>query len=229
MKLNEPEILGIEQLNRKLRALVGCESSGKIREALKARGWDAVSCDLLPTELPGKHHQGDIFDVLYDGWDLLIAHPPCTYLSFAGTKYWNTPGRAEKRLAALSFFNQLFNAPIGSICLENPLGCVDLVIKKHDQIINPYYFGDPHLKRTCLWLKNLPPLEYTLQDDLFSSATATPRPEPIYIDRSGKKRNFVDATGGYHGEGNSFKKRSVTFDGIAQAMADQWTKYFNAA
>lgn len=205
-----------------MRVLIACEHTGRIRDAFTALGHDATSCDLLPAETPGKHYQGDVMDILNDGFDLMIAHPPCTFISYAATKYWDTPGRAGKRLKALNFFLALWEAPIEKICIENPLGCADAVITKHTQIIHPYFFGDNDLKRTCLWLKNLPLLQYKLKDDLFGERTATDRPEPIYIDKKGKKRYFTDSVGGYHGEGNSFKKRSVTFPSIAAAMAAQW-------
>ena len=212
-----------------MKILVACEYSGIVRDAFAALGHEAWSCDLLPTEKPGPHLQGDIRLFLgecqannYKQWDLMIAHPPCTYLSYAANGYWNMPGRAAKRLDALDFFLTLWNAPIDKICLENPLGCADAIIEKHTQIINPYYFGEPHLKRTCLWLKNLPKLIHRKDNDLFGIATHVGKPEPIYTDKSGKKRYFTDAANGAHGEGNSFKKRSKTFESIAAAMADQW-------
>jgi hypothetical protein len=212
-------------MKRRLKILVACEYSGTVREAFSQLGHDAMSCDLLPTEKQGKHYVGNVLDILKEGWDLMIGHPPCTYLSYAAKKYWNTPGRAHKRLEALSFFLTLWEAPIPFICLENPLGCADAVIEKHTQIIEPYYFGDPHKKRTCIWLKNLPKLRYTHSQTLFEKASAAEKPQPIYTDKSGKKRYFTDATGGYHGEGASFKKRSVTFPGIAAAMAAQWSDF----
>lgn len=205
-----------------MRVLVACEYSGTVRDVFIKKGHDAMSCDLLPTETPGPHYQGDVFDIINDGWDIMIGFPPCIYVSYAATKYWYTPGRARKRLAALTFFLDLWEAPIELICLENHLGCIDAVIEKHTQRIEPYYFGDRELKRTCLWLKGLPKLVHQKQDDLFGLATHTARPEPIYIDKSGKKRYITDATGGYHGDGNSFKKRSKTFPSIAEAMAEQW-------
>lgn len=204
-----------------MRVLVGCESSGAVREAFRAFGHDAWSCDLLPSEIPGNHIQDSVLNVLSDGWDLMIAHPPCTYLSYAATRYWNQPGRARKRLEALDFFLQLWESPVEKICLENPLGCVDAVIRKHDQIIHPYFFGDSNLKRTCLWLKNLPLLRFAMQDNMFETATATARPEPVYTDKSGRKRYFTDAISGYTADG--WKKRSKTFPVIALAMAQQWT------
>lgn len=199
-----------------LRILVACEFTGLVRDAFTKIGHDVTSCDLLPSETPGKHYQGNVFDIINDGWDLMIAHPPCTYISYAATRYWNQPGRAEKRIKALDFFLKLWEAPIEHICLENPIGVADAVIKKHDQIIHPYYFGDEYLKRTCLWLKNLPKLQYTMNDGLFGQRTATDYPEPMYVDKNGKKRHFTEENHGGH-------ERSRSFPGIANAMAEQWT------
>lgn len=205
-----------------MKVLIACEYSGIVRDAFLAKGHDAISCDLLSTESPGPHYQGNVFDIIGGGYDLMIAHPPCTYISYAATAYWNQPGRAKLRLEALMFFNELLQCGIHKICIENPQGCADAVIRKADQVINPYYFGEPHLKRTHLWLKNLPPLQYKLHDDLFGERTSTDKPKPIYTDKKGKKRYFTDSIGGFHGSGNSFKKRSAFWPSIAAAMADQW-------
>jgi site-specific DNA-cytosine methylase len=200
--------------------LIACEFSGITRNAFASLGHNAVSCDFLPSELPGNHYQGDVLDVINEGWDLMIAHPPCTYLSYAGNAYFNLPGRSQMRIDALQFFNKLLNAPIKFICVENPQGIIDKVIRKHDQIIHPYYFGEKHLKRTCLWLKNLPLLYYTLQPNLFSEPTACDKPNPIYIDKSGKKRYYVDSI---KGGSNGIQLRNKSFQSIAAAMAAQWS------
>lgn len=212
-----------------MKVLVACEESQTVCKAFRELGHEAYSCDLQPCsgEHPEWHIQGDVLHIINDGWDLMVGHPPCTYLSYAGTHVWNAPGRLQKRLKALDFFAALWSAPIDKIALENPKGCASPVIAKYSQEIQPYYFGDSHLKTTWLWLKNLPPLEYTLQDNLFCNATSIGKPEPIYIEESGKKRYFADATGGYRGEGNSTLKRSKTFPGIAKAMAEQWGKNIN--
>ncbi len=136
-----------------MRVLVACEYSGRVRDAFIAKGHDAMSCDLLPTDSLGPHYQGDVFDIINDGWDLMIAHPPCTYLSYAATRHWNKPGRAELREEALKFFLDLYTSNIPKICIENPVGYVNTVWRKPDQIIHPYYFGDPVQKRTCLGLR----------------------------------------------------------------------------
>lgn len=199
-----------------MRVLVACEESGTVREAFAAKGHDAWSCDMQETRIPGNHIQGDVLAILNDGWDLMIGHPPCTYLSNVGNRHWDNPGRARKRLEALDFFLQLWEAPIHKICLENPMGCIDRIITKHHQVIQPYYFGDSALKTTCLWLKNLPPLQYQLQDSLFGTRTASDYPEPLYtLKTSGKKIHWTEAVKGS-------KTRSKTFQGIADAMADQW-------
>lgn len=199
-----------------MRVLVGCEYSGTVRDAFAARGHDAWSCDLLPTESPGNHIQGDLLQVIEQGWDLFIGHPPCTYLSYAGTRHWNNPGRCLKRLEALDFFRQLWEAPIEKICLENPKGCASPTIAKYTQEIQPYYFGDSDIKTTWLWLKNLQPLQHFSVDTLFATATHTARPEPYSIEASGKKRYFAE------GATRSPHVRAKTFPGIAEAMATQW-------
>lgn len=201
-----------------MKVLVACEYSGTVRDAFIARGHDAMSCDLLPTDKPGPHYQGDVFDIINDGWDLMIAHPPCTYLTYAAIRHWNAPGRAELREVALKFFLDLYVADIPKIAVENPVGYVNTIWRKPDQIIHPYYFGDPFQKRTCLWLKNLPPLDY--------SKTKLPKPEPVYIckgeKRKGKAINWVEGIGGSSKDNPRWKIRSTTFQGIADAMAEQW-------
>lgn len=204
-----------------MKVLIACEFSGIVRDAFTAKGHDAWSCDILPTERPGNHYQGDVREMLSDGWDLMIGHPPCTYLSFAGNRHWEQPGRARKRLEALDFFLNLWEAPIEKICLENPLGIASSVINKNHQIIEPFYFGDDARKRTCLWLKNLPPLKYSLKSNLFETATAVPPPAPHHISISGKAIHFTEAIIGFGSD--SGKSRSKTFQGIANTMAAQWS------
>ncbi|MCK9371259.1 DNA cytosine methyltransferase [Candidatus Dojkabacteria bacterium] len=124
-----------------MKVLVACEFSGIVRDAFIARDFDAMSCDLLPTEKPGPHYQGDVMDIINDGWDLMIAHPPCTYLSYSANHVWNAPGRQEKREAARDFFFTLLNANIGKVCVENPVGWINTIGPKPTQIIHPYYYG----------------------------------------------------------------------------------------
>lgn len=206
-----------------MRVLVACEFSGIVRDAFARRGHDAWSCDLLPTEKPGNHIQGDVLEILNDGWDLMIGHPPCTYISYVGTRHWNAPGRLEKRLDALRFFGLLWEAPIEKICIENPRGCASPVIAKYSQQIHPYYFGDPVSKATWLWLKNLPPLVHNETNTLFDTQTHTSKPEPIYICQGpksyGKKITWVEAMRGVSDRSHA---RSRFFPGVADAMADQW-------
>lgn len=188
-----------------MRILIACEFSGIVREAFTKLGHDVTSCDLLPSELPGKHYQGDVKDILNDGWDMMIAHPPCTYLSVAGL-HWNNKvvGRSELTKEGFAFFMTLVNAPIEKIAIENPVGYVNTHYRKADQIINPFQFGHPERKRTCLWLKNLPLLK----------PTNIVEPEkPAFIDRSGKARYFVDKQ---PPSKDRWKIRSKTFQGIAE-------------
>ena len=159
-----------------MRVLVACEFSGIVRDAFAARGHHAWSCDLLPTEKPGRHIRGNVVGILKDNWDLMIAHPPCTYLSYAGIAHWNKPGRCKKRLAALEFFRKLWCAPINKICIENPKGCASPTIAKYTQVIQPYYFGDREQKTTLLWLKNLPLLIHNAEDTMFEKRTHTDKP-----------------------------------------------------
>lgn len=198
-----------------MKVLIACEYSGIVRDAFIAKGHDAVSCDLLPTEKPGPHIQGDVLDVLGDGWDMMVGHPPCTYLSYIGTRHWNNPGRATKREKAMKFFMSLINAPIDKICIENPVGLPNTEYCKPDQIIHPYYFGESYQKRTCLWLKNLPKLKY--------ENTIIEKPPPLYYCKGkrseGKAINWVE---GISGVENRSKARSKTFVSIARAMAEQW-------
>ena len=215
------------------RVLIGCEYSGRVRKAFADLGFDAWSCDELPTEIPGQHYQCDIFEVVNQPWDLFIGFPPCTYLSSAGLHYCNIEkygqkaiDRIKKRNKAIEFFLDLYSLPIKHICLENPLGHISSNILKLTQIIHPYYFGEREMKRTALWLKNLPPLQYKLQNDLFGVVTATPKPEPNQIQirkATGqiKKRYFTDCL-----TNNKFKtghQKSKIFQSIANEMALQWS------
>lgn len=194
------------------RVLIGCEFSGVVRDAFIAAGHNAWSCDLLPTERPGPHIQRDVLEVLDNpwGWDLMIAHPPCTHLCTRGAWHSRKRGKPEEIEEAFDFFMALYNAPIPAVCIENPIGIVSSRFRRPNQIVNPFDFGERQRKPTCLWLRGLPPLFYT---------GMVPHPEPISIDRTtGKKRYFTDCT---TGSKRAFK-RAVTFIGIARAMADQW-------
>jgi hypothetical protein len=195
-----------------MKILIACEYSGRVRDAFIRAGHDAMSCDLLPTDVPGPHYQGDVTDVLHDGWDLMIAHPPCTYLSVSGM-HWTTRGLRDPQLTedALAFVRLLLDAPIERIALENPISVISSRIRKPDQIITPYMFGHDASKKTCLWLKNLPAL------------TPTVMVEPRIVD--GKKRWGNQTDSGQNKlppSEDRWKIRSETYQGIADAMADQW-------
>jgi hypothetical protein len=195
-----------------MKILIACEYSGRVRDAFIARGHDAMSCDILPTDVPGPHYQGDVRDILNDGWDMMIAHPPCTYLSVSGM-HWTTRGLRDPQLTedALEFVRLLLDAPIPRIALENPISVISSRIRKPDQIITPYQFGHDASKKTCLWLKNLPLL------------TPTQIIEPRIVD--GKKRWGNQTDSGQNKLGPSddrWKIRSETYAGIANAMAEQW-------
>lgn len=195
-----------------MKVLVACEYSGTVRDAFRARGHDAMSCDLLPTDVPGPHYQGDVRDVLEDGWDLMIAHPPCTYLSVSGM-HWTRRGLRDPQLTedALAFVRLLMAAPIPRIAIENPVGMISTWIRKPEQIIQPWQFGHDASKKTCLWLKGLPPL------------TPTQIVEPRIVD--GRKRWGNQTNSGQNRLSPSpdrWKIRSATYAGIAAAMADQW-------
>jgi len=200
-----------------MKVLIACEFSGIVRDAFIAKGHDAISCDLLPTESHGPHYQGDVFDIINDGFDLMIAHPPCTYLSTVGNRHLKNPGRIEKRDAAAVFFMTLYNAKIGKKCIENPVGYMSSLFRKPDQIIQPYQFGHNIQKRTCFWLSGLP---FLVPTDIL------PKPEPNYLCQGkksfGKKIHFVEAAPG--GGLERQKYRSRFFQGIAEAMAEQWGK-----
>jgi site-specific DNA-cytosine methylase len=195
-----------------MKILIACEYSGRVRDAFLARGHDAISCDILPTDAPGPHYQGDVRDIFNDGWDLMIAHPPCTYLSVSGM-HWTTRGLRDPKLTedALDFVRLLMAAPIERIAIENPISVISSRIRKPDQIITPYQFGHDASKKTCLWLKNLPPL------------TLTQMIEPRIV--NGKKRWGNQTDSGQNKltpSADRWKIRSETYKGIANAMASQW-------
>lgn len=144
-----------------MKILVACEFSGVVRDAFAARGHDAWSCDLLPTERPGQHIQGDVLDILGDGWDMMIAHPPCTHLAVSGARYFAEKRADGRQQAAVDFFMRLVNAPIERVAVENPVCIMSTLYRKPDQIIQPYQFGHPESKKTCLWLRGLPMLTPT--------------------------------------------------------------------
>lgn len=195
-----------------MKILIACEFSGTVRDAFSANGHDALSCDLLPSDLPGAHYQGNVFDIINDGFDLMIAHPPCTYLCCSGLfRNRTSPERAQKTILALEFVKKLLSADIKKICLENPVGRINTAIRKPDQYVQPYNFGENASKKTGLWLKNLPRL------------TATQYCEPRMVNNQPRWSNQTDSgQNRLPPSQDRWKLRSKTYQGIAEAMAAQW-------
>jgi site-specific DNA-cytosine methylase len=242
LKLNfpdssKPPICAYAVLNTgvPLRVLVACEYSGTVRDAFTSLGFDAWSCDILPTEAPGKHLKCDVREVLNEGWDIMIAHPPCTYLSSSGL-HWNkrTPGRQDKTEEALAFVELLLKAPIKHIAIENPIGAISSRIRKPEQIIQPYEFGHPESKATCLWLKNLPLLKPTkfaewtqyrckcgnvFKAELGKYGCCEDAAKILWNNQTKSGQNKLPPSK------DRWKIRSKTYSGIAQAMAQQWSQY----
>lgn len=185
-----------------MRVLVGCEYSGRVRDAFIACGHDAVSCDLLPTEVPGPHIQGDLLSVIGDGWDLAVFHPPCTHLAVSGARHFPAKRASGVQQEALKFVRALLAAPIPRIALENPVSIISTCIRPPDQVIQPWQFGTGETKATALWLKGLPPL---LPTKIVSGRHARVHLMPPGPDR--------------------WKERSRTDLGVAAAMANQWGNY----
>lgn len=182
-----------------MRVLIACEYSGKVRDAFIALGHEAMSCDLLPTDAPGPHYQGDVFDVIDYPWDLMIAHPPCTDLSVSGARHFEAKRLDGRQQASVSFFMRLAKADIPMIAIENPVCIMSSLWRKPDQIIQPWQFGHGETKATCLWLKGLPPL----------------KPTNVVEGRADRIHKLPPTA-------DRWKIRSETYQGIADAMAEQW-------
>jgi site-specific DNA-cytosine methylase len=180
-----------------MKVLIACEYSGVVRDAFIAQGHEAVSCDLLPSDAPGPHYQGPVEEILNDGWDMMVAHPPCTHLAVSGARWFKD--KKEQQKDALNFVRLLLDAPIDRIALENPVSIISSHIRKPDQIIQPWQYGHGETKKTCLWLKNLPKL---LPTEIVEGREARIHKMPPSKDR--------------------WKLRSTTYKGIAAAMASQW-------
>lgn len=195
-----------------MKILVACEYSGAIRDELIRLGHDAWSCDLLEGEgiHTGKHMQTPVQNILFQGWDMMIAHPPCTHLAVSGARWFKD--KVVEQAEALEFVQMLMDAPIPHIAIENPISVISSKIRKPDQIVQPWMFGDPFTKTTCLWLKNLPPLEPTNIVDKGER----------HVTKSGKS---LPAWYNLPPSADRAKIRSKTFPGMAQAMAEQWSKY----
>ena len=197
-----------------MRVLVACEFSGVVRDAFTAKGHYAISCDLLPTDSDGEHYQGDVFDIIDDGFDLMIAHPPCTYLCGSGL-HWNkrVAGRDEKTELAVNFVKKLIEAKIDKIAIENPVGRIGTAIRPATQYIQPFEYGHDASKKTGLWLKNLSQLT----------------PTKIILPRVvGDKKRWGNQTDSGQNKltpsPTRWMTRAKTYQGIAEAMADQWGK-----
>jgi site-specific DNA-cytosine methylase len=180
-----------------MKVLVACEYSGAVRDAFRARGHEAVSCDLLPSETPGPHYEGDVRDIISANWDMMIAHPPCTHLAVSGARWFKE--KKQEQAEALEFVRLLLAAEIPRIALENPVSIISSKVRKPDQIIQPWQFGHGETKATCLWLKNLPRL----------------RPTNIVEGREARVHKMAPSP-------DRWKERSRTYAGIAVAMAEQW-------
>ena len=180
-----------------MKVLIACEYSGAVRNAFIAQGHDAISCDILPTDAPVPHYQGDVRDILEDGFDLMVAHPPCTHLAVSGARWFKD--KQVEQAEALDFVRLLLAAPIDKIALENPISIISSRIRKPNQIIQPWQFGHGETKATCLWLKNLPKLQ----------------PTQIVDGREAKVHRMSPGP-------DRWKERSKTYQGIAEAMAQQW-------
>jgi len=197
------------------RVLIACEKTGTLREEFNKLGVDAWSCDVQETDIPGKHIKDDVLKYLFDGWDLMVAFPPCTYITnTANRSFANNPRRWFKRYEAMRFVYELLNAPIHRIALENPVGAISTWIRKPDQYIQPYEYGHPESKKTGLWLKNLPLLQPT--------QIVEPK---FYIGKSdGKKYSPTHYKTSSTNKPEVADLRSKTYSGIAKAMAEQWIK-----
>lgn len=192
-----------------MRVLVACEYSGAVRDAFIAQGHDAVSCDLLPTDVPGPHHEGSVLDIINDGWDMMIAFPPCTHLAVSGARWFAAKRADGRQQQGIDFFMELANANIPKIAIENPVGIMSTEWRKPDQIIQPWQFGHEATKTTCLWLKGLPELTPT---NIVGKGER-------HITKSGRSLpkwyNLPPSE-------DRWKVRSKTFQGIADAMSQQW-------
>jgi hypothetical protein len=216
---------------RQLKILIACEESDEVRGRFEKLGFDAWSCDLQENRNPNaKHYKGDVFDIINEGWDVMIAFPPCTHLAVSGAAWFEKKRKDGRQQEGIDFFIKMVNAPIKHIAIENPIGIMSRLYRKPDQIIQPYYFGDMAQKTTCLWLKNLPKLYHNDKPNLFDLV--------ITHSSKGEFKECIDSKTGkikrqslFYAESRSLKPderskvRSKTFPGIAEAMANQWSNY----
>ena len=202
-----------------MKILIACEYSAIVRDTFIKKGHDAVSCDLLPTEKPGPHYQGNILDIINNGWDMMIAFPPCTHLAVSGAAHFEKKRKDGRQQQGVDFFMQIVNANIEKIAIENPISIMSTIYRKPDQIIHPYYFGDNYEKKTCFWLKNLPILMRYEKDCLFPSKEVEPE---IIFYNSKKTKSGLSRYSWISKHAGNGKERSRFPQGIADAMADQW-------
>lgn len=195
-----------------MRVLIACEFSGTVRDAFLKLGHDAMSCDLEPTDVPGPHYQGDVFDIINDGWDLMIAHPPCTHLAVSGARHFAKKIADGRQQQGIDFFMKLANSDIPRYAIENPVGIMSSKWRKPDQIIQPWHYGHKATKATCLWLKGLP---------LLTPTNIVDKGEFVVFP-SGKRMSKWYADSAKHSPKEREKIRNKTFQGIADAMAQQW-------
>jgi len=206
-----------------MRILVGCEESQAVTIELRKLGHEAYSCDVLDCSggYPEWHIKGDVLKTIYNGWDAIIAFPPCTHLACSGAKHFKEKIKDGRQAKAVSFFMEIMSAPVEKIAIENPVGIMSSVYRKPDQIIQPYYFGDPHQKTTCLWLKNLPLLYHNAAPNLFDEIVTHTHKGDFHTTKGGNK---LPSWYNLPPSEDRAKQRSKTFPGIAKAMAKQWTE-----
>jgi site-specific DNA-cytosine methylase len=215
-----------------MRVLLACEESQTVTKEFRALGHEAYSCDVLPTsgKNPEWHIQGDVINYLNDGWDMMIAHPPCTHIAVSGARHFKQKIADGRQQEGIDFFMAMINAPIEKIAVENPIGIMSKNYRTPDQIIQPYFFGDPFQKSTCLWLKNLPLLYHNSEPNLFDDVITHTKDKGEFfewIDKNGVKKRqplwYAEAFRKHGADGAMRSRlRSKTFPGIAKAMASQW-------
>ncbi len=230
-------------MSKNIKVLIACEFSGIVRDAFIERGFDAMSCDLLPTERAGPHYQGDVRDVLYDGWDLVVAHPPCQHLAVSGARWFPEKRADGRQQKAIKFFMLFADCDAPHVAIENPVSIMSSVWRKPDQYVQPWQFGHPETKKTCLWLKGLPPLQPTeivtpewaiTADGKEHRSAKGKRDNPTHFltgrnrKLSGEQRRQWERIHRMPPGPDSWKNRSRTYPGLAAAMAKQWGDYILA-
>ena len=214
-----------------MRILLACEESQAVTIEFRKLGFEAYSCDIQDQSggFPEWHIKGDVLEVINQGWDVMIAFPPCTHLAVSGAAWFEKKRQDGRQQEGIEFFMKIANAPIKHIAIENPIGIMNKIYKKPNQIVHPYYFGDETSKSTCLWLKNLPLLYHNKSIDLFNQNSTWVKPKfTEFICKDGKVKKFsTTADKWYKSAEERSRERSKTFPGIAKAMANQWGQYLN--